>query len=146
MSTGTTIEQKQNYLDILAISYYVVGALAGLLACLALLYVGLGGVMAFNPHAFGPDEPPQFVGCLVLSMGLFGLALGWAFAIAMIWAGRCLAARRRYEIVVVMAVVGCVFTPLGTILGILTLILLVQPEVKALFAGKGAAVAEAEGS
>jgi hypothetical protein len=135
MSTGTTIEQKQSYLDMLAIGYYVVGALAGLLSCLALLYIGLGGVMAFNPRAFGPDEPPAFVGCMVLAMGLFGLTLGWAYAAAMIWAGRNLAARRRYRSVMVMAVVSCLFTPLGTALGILTLILLAQPEVKALFAG-----------
>jgi hypothetical protein len=43
----------------------------------------------------------------------------------------------------VMAVVSCLFTPLGTALGILTLILLAQPEVKALFAGKAVTAADA---
>jgi hypothetical protein len=128
------LEQKKSYLDALSIGFYVVGALAGLLSCLALIYVGLGGFMLASPGSFdGAEPPPPFVGCLVLGLGLLLLTLGWGFAGCMISAGRALARRRKWTFVVVMAAVSCIFTPVGTVLGVLAIVLLVQPDVKALF-------------
>ena len=127
------IEQKKNYLDLLAIGYYVVGALAALVSCFALIYVGLGAFMMASPSAFQPDAPPPFVGCLVFGLGMGFLLLNWSFAGAVIYASRCLAKRQKYNFALVAGVVSCLFTPFGTILRVFTIILLLQPEVKALF-------------
>lgn len=129
----TASDQQKSYLDLLAVAHYVVGGLAALLSCFALIYLVLGGFMMARPQAFGPDEPPAFVGCLIFGIGAGLLLLGWIYAGATLFAGRCLQRRRHYVFVLVMAVVSCLFTPFGTILGILTIILLLQPEVKALF-------------
>lgn len=139
--TATTIEQKKSYLDLLAVGYYVVGGLAALFSCFALLYVGLGGAMMVQPHVFKPDAPPAFVGCFLVAIGGIFLILGWALAATMVYAGRCLAKREKYTFALVTAVVSCIIAPFGTILGILSLILLLQPDVKALFEGQAPAAA-----
>ncbi len=132
-------EQQKGYLDLLAIGHYVVGGLAGLVSCFALIYLVLGGFMMANPRAFKPDEPPAFVGCIVFGIGAAILLAGWAYSALTIYAGRCLARRRKYSLALVMAVISCLFTPFGTLVGIFTIILLLQPEVKALFEAPPAA-------
>lgn len=130
------LAQKQHYLDLLAIFHYVVAGLAAFFSLFAVMYVVLGGVMLFNPEAMadGGNAPPAFIGCFILGLGLVGLLAAWVYAGCLVYAGRCLAKRRRFTFCLVMAAVSCMFTPFGTVLGILTIILLVQPEVRALFA------------
>ena len=47
--------------------------------------------------------------------------------------GRCIARRRRYMFCLVMAGVECTFMPMGTVLGIFTIIVLIRESVKQLF-------------
>jgi hypothetical protein len=61
------------------------------------------------------------------------ILFGWAFAFCMILAGRSLAARRRYTFCIVMAAIGCLFMPFGTVLGVFSVIVLLRPSVKELF-------------
>ena len=51
----------------------------------------------------------------------------------MILAGRFLAARRRHLFCIVIAGIACMFMPMGTVLGIFTIIVLMRPSVKELF-------------
>lgn len=136
------LEQQKKYLDLLAVFHYVVAGIAALISMFALIYVVLGGVMAANPQAFadGGDPPPQFVGCIILGIGLFILALGWGYAALTFYAGRCLARRRRFTLCLVSAAISCAFSPFGTVLGIFTIIVLMQPGVReVLFAPREAA-------
>ena len=48
-------------------------------------------------------------------------------------AGRNLARRRRYLFCQVVAGVGCMFMPFGTVLGVFTLVVLSRPAVRNLF-------------
>jgi hypothetical protein len=66
-------------------------------------------------------------------MGCVLVLGGWTYAAAMLAAGRALARRRLYSFCLAMAGVSCVFAPLGTVLGVFTLIVLMRPSVKALF-------------
>jgi hypothetical protein len=50
-----------------------------------------------------------------------------------IWAGRCIAQRKRYMFCFVMACIACLSVPLGTALGVFTIIVLQRPTVKAMF-------------
>ena len=51
------------------------------------------------------------------------------------YAGRCLSQQRRYLLCMIVAGLACLFTPIGTILGVFTLVVLLRPQVKAAFAG-----------
>ena len=139
------LEQQKKHLDLLAVFHYVVAGLAAFFSLFALIYVVFGGVMLLNPAAFadGGDPPPQFVGCFVAGIGGAILLGAWAYAALTAYAGRCLARRRRYTLCLVSAAVSCLFSPFGTVLGIFTIILLMQNGVReVLFArAEGAAAA-----
>ena len=61
------------------------------------------------------------------------ILVGWAVAICVIVAGRFLARRVHYTFCLVVAAIACLFMPFGTVLGVLTIIVLMRPSVKALF-------------
>jgi hypothetical protein len=58
---------------------------------------------------------------------------GWTLAGLLIYAGRCLARRTRRLFCLVAAGLGCLFFPLGTVLGVFTFIVLSRPTVRAVF-------------
>ena len=120
---------------LLAIFHYVFAGVLALMACIPFVHMPIGLVMLFSPRTFqgGPGSPPPFVGLLlVVFAGLF-IALGWAAAALLAYSGRCLTQRRRHAFCTVMAAIACIFVPLGTVLGVFTLVVLSKPEVKAAF-------------
>jgi len=127
--------EQAEQLRLLSIFHYVFAGVLALVACLPLIHVGLGLAMVLAPRQFGGhgEPPPAFLGWFfVVTGGVFILA-GWLAAALIAWAGRCLARRRQYTYCLVMAGVACVFMPLGTLLGVFTILLLAKPEVKAAF-------------
>lgn len=61
------------------------------------------------------------------------IVLGWGLAIATVYAGRCLARRRKHTFCLGVAAVSCMNAPIGTALGVFTIIVLMRPSVKELF-------------
>jgi hypothetical protein len=57
----------------------------------------------------------------------------WTCGALFAWAGRRLGQRRSYTFCFIVACILCLFMPLGTVLGVFTILLLVQPRVKATF-------------
>lgn len=129
------MNQDEEHLRLLSIFHYVCAGLAALFACIPIIHLVLGLLMVFYPQALGPtnDQPPAFVGLILAVFAGVMIVLGWAFAICLAYAGRCLAQRKRYTFCLVMAGIACMFMPFGTILGIFTIIVLVRPSVKLLF-------------
>ena len=62
------------------------------------------------------------------------IIIGWTIAVCIIIAGSNLAKRKHYTFCLVIAAISCMFMPLGTVLGIFTIIVLMRPSVKELFA------------
>jgi len=58
---------------------------------------------------------------------------GWILAALMVRAGLKLKRRQSYTFCFVVAAIECALMPMGTILGVFTLLLLYKPEVKELF-------------
>jgi len=128
---------NSNELDILAICHYVVAALTALASCFALIWIGLGIAMATHPDQFAGDggqPPPEFVPWMFLGIGAACLLFGWALAICVAMAGRFLKRHRHYLFCMIVSAVNCLFFPFGTVLGVFTIIVLLRPDVKALFA------------
>jgi len=103
------MNQDSEHLKLLAIFHYVVAGMAALVA--GTRPVGLG-IMAF---------------------AAFFIVAGWTFAAMVAFAGRSLQTRQRYTYCLVMAGIECIFMPVGTVLGVFTIIVLVRDSVKALF-------------
>lgn len=129
--------EDEEHLHLLSIFHYVVAVIGGLIACIPLIHVTIGAFMAFCPDIFAdghpPSPPPQWVGFLFMAIGLFACSVGWGFAIALAFAGRCLARRRYYYYCFVLAALACSFFPFGTVLGVFTIIVLCRPAVRAAF-------------
>jgi len=74
-----------------------------------------------------------------LMFGIFGclfgffILIGWTIGGVMIYAGRCIARRKKQTLIQVMAVISCVFVPIGTLLGVMTFLAFSTPAVKAEF-------------
>ena len=112
-----------------------------------LLYFGMGIFMVMAgfaaPNAPGQNAPglgqmvPFFVvGGVFMTIGGILAFCGLIMAILIIVSGRRMMARKSYGFCITMAGIECVFMPLGTILGILTVTLLAQHDVKESFAIK----------
>jgi hypothetical protein len=121
------------HLRLLALFHKIVAAMAFCFSMVPMIYVTLGAALLLGALKGGKDAPPQFVGCLFLALGLTAVTTGVTYSICLFQASRFLEQRRRYTFCVVMAGLSTLFTPMGTILGIFTLMVLVKPEVKATF-------------
>ena len=80
------------------------------------------------------DDAPTFIGLMFVVMAIVFITFGWTLAVCIIIAGSNLAKRKRYMFCLVIAAISCINTPLGTVLGIFTIIVLMRPSVKELFA------------
>ena len=150
--------QDEDHLRLLTIFHYIVGGMIALFSCFALIHFVLGLSMVLSPQSFNstittapapsmppfpspvpfpapPSRvgPPAFMGYMFMIIGGLVVVSGWTVGALTIYAGRCLKARRRYTVVFVMACVICLWMPIGTALGVCTILVLSRPTVKQMF-------------
>jgi hypothetical protein len=126
------MNQDEQYLRLLSIFHYVVGGLAAFFACIPLIHFCIGVAMLTGAI----DDAPAFVGLMFVTISALAIIFGWVFAVCLIVAGKNLAKRKRYMFCLVMAAISCMFMPFGVVLGVFTIIVLMRPSVKELFAIK----------
>jgi hypothetical protein len=128
-------ESEKENLRLLSIFHYVLGGLTALFACFPFIHlaVGIFFVCASGRPGAGGDVPPAFIGWIFIAVASVIILMGWAMAGCMIAAGRLLAQRRHHLFCLVVACVECVFVPLGTVLGVFSIIVLTKESTKALF-------------
>lgn len=95
------------------------------------------------PPAWEPPErakgwdtdarPERFIGLVFVSISALFILGGLAFSLLMFLAGRRLRAARSHGFCVVAAAIECLLVPLGTLLGVFTLVTLMKPEARELF-------------
>ena len=94
-----------------------------------------------EPYDTPPDDPTPVSEATMMRVmgGIFTAAAalimlcGFALSLAIIVAGRRLAAHRSHTYCLVIAAIECLFMPLGTVLGVFTIIVLVRPEAREFF-------------
>jgi hypothetical protein len=130
----TTLWRDREHLDTLAAFHYILGGLQ----CLGLVLIPLYAVyiyFVFCTDALMPGQtpfPPEF-GWILEGF------LGVAFVLSGIWAvclwltGRDLRLRRQRTFCFVIACIHCIQVPLGTVLGIFSILVLRRESVKELF-------------
>jgi hypothetical protein len=77
--------------------------------------------------------PPPEVGWILIALGGSFSLLVWLMAACTLFAGYNLSKKRRYLFCFVIACICCASIPLGTILGVFTIVVLARPGVKELF-------------
>ncbi|MEM6331771.1 MAG: hypothetical protein AAF823_00310 [Planctomycetota bacterium] len=122
-------------LNTLGVLNYVFAALAMVTTLCPAFYIVLGtliatGVVPESSMDSEPDDPP--VVFVMFFCGMFAV-FPIGLAILGVLAGRGLQNRRGYVLCMVNAGVQCLCIPLGTVLGIFTLVILSNPQVKDAF-------------
>lgn len=124
------------HLNLLSLFHYILGGITALFSCMPFLHVFMGLAMVsgkFFEEANG-SGPPPFIGWFFIIMGSVFILFGWCLAVLMFVTGKKLKSRKNRIFCMVVAGVECIFMPLGTILGILTLIALSKDSIKEIFA------------
>lgn len=129
MSDPRELEQKKTYLDLLAIGHYINGGLMALVMMFMILAVS---VMGFVPLIQGGAEGAVASFFMVAAFGLL-ITFGAAYAVLNLVTARSLQTRRRYTLCMVTSLVNCLNAPLGTVLGVLTIVVLAGLDVKEMF-------------
>jgi hypothetical protein len=139
------VKRDREHLKLLTIFHYIYAALVAFGSSFALIYLVLGllivnGTIPTTPPpgagATGPPGPPWFLGWLFIVIGAAVTLLGWTFAVCVAASAMCLSRRKARTFCFVVACIGCLNVPLGTALGVCTIMVLSRPRVKDLFAGR----------
>lgn len=134
--------QDQQHLQLLSIFHYVFAGLTAFFSLFFLIYIFIGIMVLVMPDKSSDQEAAMFMGWIFIVIGAIVIAFSWTIAGLLIAAGRNLTKHRKYTFCLVVAGFSCVFMPLGTILGIFTLVVLMRPSVKAMFEDKQQVVAD----
>lgn len=129
--------KDEDHLRLLSIFHYVVGGLSGLFAFIPVIHLILGLFLINAPNRFhgnGNNQmPPAFIGWFFVVFAIMVITLGLTFAAFILTAGRFLAQRKHYTFCLVIGCIECLFLPLGTVLGVFTILVLSRDSVKQLF-------------
>jgi hypothetical protein len=123
-------QRDASHLTILAICHYVLAGLTALVGCCGSIYVGLGIAMASGaiPQQNGAGGA-AVAGIFMSVFGAVFIVLMLGFAAALIFSGRCMQRRKRRLFSIVTAALLCTNFPFGTILGVLTIVVLCRASV-----------------
>lgn len=133
-------EQDQQHLKVLSIAHYAVAVLHGILALVPIAHFSIGLVILIDPESIGiHDAPPRWLGLVIVAIGAVLMLMGLALALATYLSGRFLEQRRRYTFILVTDAINCLALPFGTVLGIFTLVKLLQPHIRDEFHRRAAA-------
>jgi hypothetical protein len=134
------MSRDAEHLKLLTIFHFVLAGVLGATGLIFVVHIALGIIMI---QAAGPTPPrgggqasPLLMGWLFLGMGVTFLAVFLGSGILLALAGWNLSRRKRWTFCFVVACLSCLNAPLGTALGVCTILVLNRQSVKDLFAGK----------
>ncbi len=125
----------QEHLRLLRIFHFVLGGLFLLFGCFPIIHVAIGMLIVTGklPADNGGHIPPSSMGYLFVVLGIFIIALFWVMALCLFMSGWFLGKRQHYMFSFVVAALSCLQIPLGTVLGVFTIMVLSRPSVKAMY-------------
>ncbi|MBB5864075.1 hypothetical protein [Xanthomonas sp. 3058] len=139
-TTAAASAEDMQQLKLLSIFHYVLAGITALFSLFPLVHLFLGiamvtGHMPTQASGSGTSQMDErlFGWFFVVFAGVF-IVCGMTLAGFMVYAGRCIAQRRRHLLCLIVAGISCSFMPFGTVVGVFTLVVLLRPQVKALFA------------
>ena len=128
------VQSRGDELDVLAYFHYAMGILVAMLALVPGVFLFAARELAPRPgESLVLTEGARATGAATTLLVALLVAAGIATGALIAWGGRCLARRRRWRLCVCTSFVACLFVPLGTLLGGITLSFLTRGDVRALF-------------
>jgi len=131
----------EEHLKLLSMGYMVSSGVTAFFSFIGLVYVFIGIMMtkAFPQAAANASEqPPAFIGLVFACIGLAIFIFMIALAAAKFWVALCIKRRKSRIFSMIVAGISCLGIPYGTLLGVLTFIVLGRPSVVQLFSSRTA--------
>ena len=133
-----SMDRNREDLSLLGIFHYVLAALTmlcggGYGAAMGLMAASMSSMARSTPSR-GQPPPPEFF-ALFGGMGALVAFGALLYAAALIAAGICLRRQRHWLYCMIIAGVSCAWMPLGTVLGVFSLLVLLRPGARDLFSG-----------
>jgi len=131
--TSKDVDQLKT-LGICTICY---GVLFALLSLFALIYIAIGIGIAVDPGPTAPGDPdPAIVGGVFAIVGLVVMGILLVKGTLLVASGIGLTRHKWRTLSYVTAGLACMNIPLGTILGVCTIMVLSRPSVRVLYEGR----------
>ena len=130
------VDPDDEHLRLLSAFHFVLAVIAGLFALFPVVHLVVGWMALLG--GFGETDPKEalagrMMGCFFVGFAGMWMLFGAALATGLALAGGFLRRRRHYTFCLVVAGLACAFTPLGTVLGIFTLLVLLRDSVRTKF-------------
>jgi hypothetical protein len=126
------------HLRLLVTFHYIVGAITAIWLSFPLVHMLIGLALMLNPDGMGGNgkqtAPMRLFGAFFFVIGGAVVLFGWTLGALTAYAGRCISRHQKHTFCVVVACVNCLHMPIGTMLGVFTLIVLFRDSVRQLFA------------
>lgn len=126
----------REHLRLLSLFHYIMGGLTAAFSLFSLLHISMGIWFISSGDSLSVEQgspPPSELGWVFVSVGGIILLIGLTTAIFLILSGRFLARRTHYTFSFVVACLSCLSVPIGTVLGVFTIIVLSRHSVKQLY-------------
>ena len=123
------------HLDLLSLFHYIFGGITALTSCLPVIHVIVGFSMVSGKlfEESNGAAPPPFMGWIFVIFGTVFIVMGLSAAVCMIVAGGKLKRHKNRVFCMVVAGIECMYMPLGTVLGVFTLIALNKESIQEIF-------------
>jgi hypothetical protein len=139
---GAAMDNRRENLRLLAIFHFIYAGLILLGSLMPIFWLLVASIWWPELAAEARNEPGLLPAMTTGALGLtflgFGILLAWTWVGVVVAAGRSLLQARRHTFCMVVAAVACLNVPLGTLLGVSSLVLLNREGMRELFdAGAG---------
>lgn len=121
------------HLKWLSIGFYINAVVYALFVGLMFVYLYFGAAIASGSYVLEKNSPPPAAGWLFIGLALIFILSGTILTVCTFLTGKYLKQQTNYVFCFIIAAVNCATTPIGLILGILTIIVLLRDSVKGLF-------------
>ncbi len=122
-------DQDEQHLRLLSIFHFVLGGVTALFSLFPIFHLGFGIFMLAGGFD-GANGPPRALGVLFVAVAGTMMILGFTLAALILLNGLKLRQRKRYTFCFVTACLECTLMPLGTVLGVFTILVLSRQSVK----------------
>ncbi len=126
-------EQDLEHLRTLAICHYVCAGVLCFFSFFPVIHLAVGILAVSGKLDMDSGGPPPWFGWVFIGVAVIAIVMGLTMSCCVALAGRRLSQHRSHTFCLVVAGLSCTFMPLGTVLGVFTLVVLTRPSVKTLF-------------
>ena len=123
---------EKDTLHTLAIFHYIMAGLIALAACVPIIHLTVG--LSIIAGGVAENEPGLGVaGAFFAIIAIFPILIGWGLAFFIFKSAQKLDNQTNHQTCLIASGILCIFMPLGTVLGVITLVKLQEEPVKKLF-------------